>query len=242
MLRKLLEKLPKPLKVLAIRFDKSPIDTVDKLTEFVRTRSSYVAQTSLFGYLKARMGTRFPQFFEDEVFSRSIRLASAKLFISCLGDMTIFAVAYATKDGVLREDERSLLADYCFGLGMKRTLDDLDPAALLGSMESDFTARARATDWIAALDPMAPFAGSERDIIRFAPVIDEFKHHDQEIVGNSIRYRWRDVREQFRSRVDGAGIAEDWRAGHARSDSQVRPDAQVPPRRDVGSDRSRDGS
>lgn len=215
MFRKLLENLPKPLKVLAIRFDKSPIDSVDKLTEFVRTRSSYVAQTSLFGYLKARMGTRFPQFFEDDVFSRSIRIASAKLFISCLGDMTVFAVAYATKDGPLRQDETNHLASYCFDLGMKRTLDDIDPAALLGGMEDDFRARVRDIDWVAALDPTKSFAGSERDIVRFAPVIDEFKHHDREIVGYSIRYRWRDVREQLRRRVDGAGIAEDWRATHA---------------------------
>ena len=218
MLRKLLEMLPKPYRVLAIRFDKSPIDTVDKLAEFVRTRSSYVAQTSMFGYLKARMGTRFPQFFEDDVFSRSIRLASAKLFISCLGDMTIFAVAYATKDGPLGENETNHLANHCFELGMERTLDDLDPAALLGSMETDFRVRTRNTDWAAALDPSHTFAGSERDIVRFAPVIDEFKHHDREIVGYSIRYRWRDVREQLRRRVDGAGVVDDWRGSRAYAD------------------------
>lgn len=219
MLRKFLESLPTPLKVLAIRFDKSPIDSVDKLTEFVRTRSSYVAQTSLFGYLKARMGTRFPQFFEDDVFSRSIRLASAKLFVSCLGDMTVFAVAYATKDGQLQQDETSHLANYCFDLSMQRTLDDIDPVALLGGMGDDFKSRLRDTDWVAALDPLRSFAGSERDIVRFAPVIDEFKHHDREIVGYSIRYRWRDVREQLKRRVDGAGIAEDWRASRSVSGS-----------------------
>ena len=76
MLKKFAEMLPNPLKALAIRFDKSPIDSVDGLAEFARTRSSYVAQTSLYGYLKARMGTRFPVYFEDEVFSVSIRAAS----------------------------------------------------------------------------------------------------------------------------------------------------------------------
>ena len=115
--------------------------------------------------------------------------------------------------------ERITLFSLPIDVGMELTLDDIDPAALLGSMQDDFKARIRDTDWVAALDPTKSFAGSERDIVRFAPVIDEFKHHDREIVGYSIRYRWRDVREQLRRRVDGAGIAEDWRTTHAGSGS-----------------------
>lgn len=41
-------------------------------------------------------------------------------------------------------------------------------------------------------------------------VINEFKELDREIVTNSIRFRWRDVRETCRRRVDGDEIARDW--------------------------------
>ena len=57
-------------RVFGIRFDKSPIQTVEALTDFVETRAAYVAQTSLYGYLKTRMGTRYPHMFRDEVFFR----------------------------------------------------------------------------------------------------------------------------------------------------------------------------
>lgn len=203
--------LPKSLRALAIRFDRSPIDAVDVLTEFTRTRASYVAQTSLYGYLKARMGTRFPEYFEDEVFSTSIRIASVNLFVSCLGDLTVYAVAIAGGDRRLGEAEAAALARHCFKHGMERALADLAPEWVPDNAFRDFANRAAGTLWANAARGAAAFAGSEKDIIRFAPVVDEFKALDQEIVSNSIRFRWRDIREQLQKRVDAEGVCNDWR-------------------------------
>ena len=101
MLKLLISKMPKPLKALAVRFDNSPIIEVEQLSDFLQTRSAYVAQTSLYGYLKTRMGTSFRQYFEDDAFSQSIRIAAIKVYESCLADLTIFAV------GLIATDERS---------------------------------------------------------------------------------------------------------------------------------------
>ena len=56
----------------------------------------------------------------------------------------------------------------------------------------------------------AAFDGSVRDLIRFAPVVDEFKALDEEIVTNSIRFRWLDVKQQLKKRLNAAGVASDW--------------------------------
>ena len=88
MLKSLISKLPNPLRSLAVRFDSSPIANSDQLTDFLQTRSAYVAQTSLYGYLKTRMGTSFRQYFEDDAFSQSIRVAAIKVYESCLADLT----------------------------------------------------------------------------------------------------------------------------------------------------------
>ena len=37
----------------------------DSLAAFLGTRASHVAQTSLYGYLRTRAGTRFPELFEN---------------------------------------------------------------------------------------------------------------------------------------------------------------------------------
>jgi len=56
-------------RAFAERFDRGPIENVESMTRFARTRAAYVAQTSMFGYLKTRMGTSFQRHFEDDEFS-----------------------------------------------------------------------------------------------------------------------------------------------------------------------------
>lgn len=202
--------LPKPFRVLAIRFDRSPIGTVESLTEFVRMRASYVAQTSLYGYLKTRMGTRYREYFEDDVFSTSIRTAAVKLFVSCLGDLTVYAVAVVDREHGLDAAEAAALAKHCFRHGMQRGLADVPADMVPADALNEFVLRSAETHWLNAADATRAFAGSEQDIVRFAPVVDEFKALDREIVSNSIRFRWRDIREQLLKRIDAERICNDW--------------------------------
>ncbi len=202
---------------LAIRFNRGPIGDVEALTEFVRTRASYVAQTSLYGYLKTRMGTQYRDFFQDDNFSVSIRVAAVKLFVSCLGDLTVYGVAIAARGGGLTQPEAAALAEHCFAHGMERALADLPPDFLPAEAVETFGGRTARTHWPSAAEGTEAFAGSEKDIIRFAPVVDEFKALDEEIVSNSLRFRWRDIREQLRKRLDVEGVCADWRNRFAES-------------------------
>jgi len=193
------------------RFDQSPLDDVASVTRFVRTRSAYVAQTSLYGYLKTRMGTSFRQHFEDEEFSRVIRASAVKLFVACLSDLTVFTVATVARDGHLGPEDCAELAQYCFRDAMAEGVGERDWVSLPNDAWQRFEERAAATIWPSAAVGEAAFRGSADAIIRFAPVIDEFKALDERIVRNSIRFRWRDVRERLRKRIDGPRVIEDWR-------------------------------
>ncbi|MEM7778451.1 MAG: hypothetical protein AAF732_22965 [Pseudomonadota bacterium] len=212
MLKTIISKLPKPLRALAVRFDNSPIAAIEPLADFLQTRSAYVAQTSLYGYLKTRMGTSFRQYFEDDVFSRSIRIAAIKVFLSCLADLTIFAVGLvvADEETSIGPEEAAELACSCFDRAMRRTLDDTDYEHVPKDAVEDFRLRAARTDWYLAAEGENAFAGSARDLVMFAPVIDEFKERDGSIVANSIRFRWQDVRRQLRKRLDAKGVAVAW--------------------------------
>ena len=199
---------------LAIRFDNSGLRSADALAAFVRTRASYVAQTALYGYLKARMGTSYRLYFEDDTFSASIRAAAVKLFLSCLADLTVFAVATANREGALAPAEAAALARHCFRRAALHGLPEEEGGAPADALAA-FDARADATVWSAAARGRTAFGGSEADLVRFAPVIDAYKDLDREIVTNSIRFRWRDVREQARRRIDPEALCRDWtqRAG-----------------------------
>ena len=197
------------------RFERHRLDTPDALADFLRTRSSYVAQTSLYGYLKTRMGTSYRAYFEDDIFSASIRTAAVKLFLSCLADLTVFAAALSEKDGALPPDGAAALALRCFRQAAERGLADAGAGAVPAETLERFRLRLLATDWSAAADGRHAFAGSEADLVRFAPVIDEYKELDREIVTNSIRFRWRDVRDQLRRRIDPPELGDAMRRNGA---------------------------
>ncbi len=197
-------------KLFANRFDQSPIDSVESLTHFLQTRSAYIAQTSLFGYLKTRMGTRFPEFFQDKVFSATIQASAARIFTSCLSDLTVFSLVESGVSERMRPEQAVSLARYCYRVALEQGLSDIDGEELSSEALAEFDRRAAETSWTLEGPSEQLFSGSERDLVRHAPVVDQFKELDREIVSNSIRFRWRDVRDQLRKRLDGEALCRDW--------------------------------
>ncbi len=189
------------------RFRSRQIDTFEQLVEFVSTRSAYVAQTSLYGYLKTRMGTRFRDYFENDEFSRVIHEAATKLFASCVGDLTVFGVGLVVDHEDINDEQARGLARAVFTAAVESGVPAEDQMMIPAQTVSDFEARIEKILWRGASNGERAFATSLDDLIRFAPVVDEFKALDSAIVRNSIRFRWRDVREQFRSYLDTPAIA-----------------------------------
>jgi len=199
-------------RIFAIRFDKRRIQTVESLVEFIQTRAAYVAQTSLYGYLKTRMGTRFPQIFKDEAFLPSINIAKWRTYAACLSDLSIFAAATSGIENGLDEPEISALARHCFEIAMRQTFDDAEAGGTGDEIAAGFDKRISLVVWHDAAAGEKAFTFSPHELIDSAPIADELKQLDREIVTNSIRFRWRDVREQLRSRIDRQAICADWRS------------------------------
>jgi len=92
-LRKARALLPEFVGRLTVRRESGPIATVDELAGFVSTRAAFTAQKTLYGYLKTRMGTRYPTMFEDDAFVASIDIAKLHVYAACLADLALFAVS-----------------------------------------------------------------------------------------------------------------------------------------------------
>ncbi len=180
------------------------------LAEFVGTRSAYIAQTALYGYLKTRMGTQFTRYFEDGMFSAAIRDAVEKQLLSCLADLAVFSAATASQGARMGPDRTSALALHCFREGHCHALPDGGEGTMPNAVLERFEMRIRRTDWAREAEGRNAFVRSEADLIQNAPVIDQFKREDGEIVTNSIRFKWRDVREQLRTRIDRDAICREW--------------------------------
>ena len=70
----------------------STINNIDDLGIFIRQRSSFVTQTTLYGYLKTRMGLKYTLMFSDDIFLQSINKSKWNIFVEDLGDLTLFTV------------------------------------------------------------------------------------------------------------------------------------------------------
>ena len=64
---------------------------VAALQRFLDSRASHVAQTTLYGYLRARSGTRFPVLFENDAYVVSINHAKWQMWLACLSDLSVYA-------------------------------------------------------------------------------------------------------------------------------------------------------
>jgi hypothetical protein len=168
------------------------------LRRFLETRASYVAQMSLYGYLRTRAGMRYPELFEEDVFVASVNIAKWQIWLACLSDLSVYAgflMLHRTNAPV--EQIRALMC---------RVLDDALAAAGIpeeaGPEFAPHADRVRARlahcDWRAIGDDASAFSESPDALVYWAPVVDELKQLDTEIVRNSMRFRWQEVRRDLR--------------------------------------------
>lgn len=211
LLTKVLAFLPEFAARFRIRRDSGPIDSVEALSTFVSTRSAFVAQKTLYGYLKTRMGTRYPSMFEDDVFASSIDIAKMHVFAACLSDLALFAASRALQGESADQSAYRGLALHCFRRGLRDNEEQsLDTEGFsLAEALAEFERRLAFYDWGSGLPAPELFTASPAALYEWAPIAPQLKRDDKEIVQNSIRFTWRDVRVQLDKRIDPAAIAAD---------------------------------
>ena len=226
--------LPEFIARLTVRRESGPIDSLPGLHRFVSTRAAFIAQKTLYGYLKTRMGTRYPSMFEDDVFVRSINIAKLHVFAACLSDLAIFAVGRALGElpgeHGTDDDLRRRLALSCFEKGLADNAEeaagvpDFSPAEAVAA----FQRRVAFWDWHEGPEGADIFAESPAALVRWAPIAPELKKYDEEIVRNSVKFAWREIRNQLDKRIDAAALAAAARE-EARAQPSTAPDPLAGP-------------
>jgi hypothetical protein len=183
-----------------------PIDTPEALAHFVETRASYIAQTSLYGYLRTRMGMRYPELFDDDVFVVSINLAKWQIWLDCLGDLAVYSgarIAQKRPGEVERVHELMVaLVDEI----LERTGKPEDSGKEFLAHGKEVRERIASTHWLAIGDKEAAFTRSPKSVVKWAPIIDNLKKLDEEIVINSVRFHWQEIRRAFARHIDAEGV------------------------------------
>ena len=71
------------------------IDSTDQLELFIKEQSAHVTQTTLYGYVKTRMGLKYTLMFENKSFLESIEIAKWNIYVVALQDrLPLYSLSY----------------------------------------------------------------------------------------------------------------------------------------------------
>ena len=81
------------------------IKSKEALQKFIQQRSAHVTQTTLYGYLKTRMGHKFTLMVDDEEFSKSINLAKWNIDMVALADCSFYVFSILICEKNLKQND-----------------------------------------------------------------------------------------------------------------------------------------
>ena len=181
-----------PLKKIGIKFKN--IKSIQELQIFIQERSAHVTQTTLYGYLKTRIGSRYAMMFEDEVFSKSINIAKWNIYMAALSDCTLYTFSFLIDQKNLKEIE----AEKVFLTIVDNEKNNGLDVKLSEETKIEFKQRLQKVDW-KNYHSDRPFVNSGLALYKWSPREEELKKLDKLIVLNSIKLKWNLVEEEFKS-------------------------------------------
>lgn len=198
---------------LSLKRDLESINSVERVCEFARTRAAFVTQKKLFGYVKERMGMTYAVAFQDDAMAKSLTIATFEIYAACLSDLTVFCVAHATAEQGFTNADREQIARRAFREGLEANTSPGRGAEKRDTWMTAFDERLARTLWTPPGEGDARFTESGPALTRWAPIAERLKRHDEEIVLNSIKFAWVEVRKDYLARLDPAAVREDWERG-----------------------------
>ena len=180
-----------PIKKITGKF--KSIRSNEDLKDFVQARSAHVTQTTLYGYLKTRMGHKFTLMVEDEIFSKSINLAKWNIYMVALADCAFYVFSYLITKKNLKENNCKDIYLNILEDEKKNGLSD----EIYEKSKSAFLKRLEDIDFKKYYLENA-FQESGLALYNWSPIADELKVLDKEIVLNSIKLKWNIVENEFK--------------------------------------------
>jgi len=197
---------------LGLKRRRQPVTSPIELRRFVEQRAKYIAQTTLYGYLKTRAGTRYTSLFEDKVFVQSINISKWEIYLACVSDLAVFSVAHLGRTANASPTDLTAIAIH-LATGIFEEEDEItdQQRGSFAKAKEAFEIRARGTDWADVDESESAFTRSPAALLEWAPIAPQLKEFDTEIVINSMRFKWKHVRDELKSEMQGPEVLAAWR-------------------------------
>ena len=176
---------------------KKKIKDLGELENFIQSKSAWVSQVTLYGYLKTRMGTRYVLHFENDNFMGSVNLAKWNIYAESLQDLTFFTFSYLKVNFNYQE---MIKAKEVFLKILDSEISNKMPLEIINAAKKNFDERLEKINWDDYCNDL-PFNSSALSLYKWAPISDELKTLDRKIVLNSVILKWDVVKKEFRERL-----------------------------------------
>ena len=176
---------------------KGKISNIDDLENFIQTKSAWVSQVTLYGYLKTRMGTRYVLHFENDEFMKSVNLAKWNVYAVALQDLTFFIFSYLKANYHYNETHN---AQEIFLKILDDEVSNKMPLDIIEKAKKNFSERNQKINWENYYNDL-PFNPSALSLYEWAPIAEDLKTLDRKIVLNSVILKWDVVKKEFKERI-----------------------------------------
>ena len=177
---------------------KKKIKNLDELEDFIQTKSAWVAQVTLYGYLKTRMGTRYVLHFENDKFMSSVNLAKWNIYSVALQDLTFFIFSYLKVNFNYLKIEK---VEETFSKILDDEISNKMPLDIIEDAKKNFNQRLQSINWDTYFNDL-PFNPSALSLYKWAPIAEELKTLDRKIVLNSVILKWDVVKKELKERIE----------------------------------------
>ena len=181
-----------PLRKITSKF--TSIKSKKDLENFIKERAAHVTQTTLYGYLKTRIGTRYVAMLEDEKFTESINIAKWNIYVVAISDLTFYVFSYLIDKKNLKQNDAEEIFLNIINAESKNGLSQ----TIYDKSKNEFISKAKNVNWNQYY-LNNPFKESGLALYNWSPIADELKVLDKEIVLNSIKLKWNLVENEFKN-------------------------------------------
>ena len=176
---------------------KNKIKDLDELEKFIQSKSAWVSQVTLYGYLKTRMGTRYVLHFENDEFMSSVNLAKWNIYAVALQDLTFFTFSYLYSNFNYKNTNKA--KEIFLKILDDETTNNM-PLGIIEKAKNNFDERLQKIKWDSYYNNL-PFNPSALSLYEWAPIAEDLKTLDRKIVLNSVILKWDVVKKEFRERL-----------------------------------------
>ena len=172
---------------------KKKINNISDLKFFIKRKSAWVSQETLYGYLKTRMGAKYVLMFDDEIFLGSINKAKWNIYAISLQDLIFYSLSYIKNNLNI---DKTLEAKKVYEEILDEEVQNEMPIDIIKNSKQIFLKRIEKIDWNKYHSDL-PFNQSALALYEWSPIADELKTLDRKIVLNSMILKWDNIKKEF---------------------------------------------